>query len=655
MFNIRNLAKSVETAYVSTADTQWTTWTLDKAVTDGYVSCGWVHKAVSLIARNASTVPFVVKNSDNEIEYGHPLTKLLLNPHPFLNRLQFYELLHQWLQLSGNAYLYKITDSRQLAELYPISPDRIKPKESTDNLTFTEGYVLKKNGIYSKSSDFENDEIIHFNLTNPANPIMGISPLEAASKSVDLDNAQQNWNTGTMQNRGVVDSVFTFDRDLDKQQSESIMARIMSKFSSTFSRRQPLVLGSGAKYTRLSLTPAEVDFIESRKFNMSEIFIIFGIPPQLGGSEAASTYNNFSWALRVFWETTLIPLINGMATQFNNSFKDVLENGYYIAADYTNVEALKDNEQSKADTAKSYYDMGVPVSQLNTKFEMGLEEYDGWDKPFNGLKQSGMSEPQTTEERKQWKLIPNERRSAKSEAKRRDKIAEGPVKNAFSDLLKKQQKEVLKNIDLDEHISITQERVNTSILKYDTELQDLIQNTALSVAADFSKTVIVDQRGNSPDFEIRGEEEDLLLDEFINDSSYILAEKSLIQEATVKVVLEQVREAYENNWTVEELRQALEDTGVFSPERALRIARTEVGSAASIGQMVSGKVAGAQKKEWNTGGFEIREIHSARDGEVVGIDDRFSIQSGSIGPRFPSDPHVSAEDRINCKCFLSFL
>jgi len=70
--------------------------------------------------------------------------------------------------------------------------------------------------------------------------------------------------------------------------------------------------------------------------------------------------------------------------------------------------------------------------------------------------------------------------------------------------------------------------------------------------------------------------------------------------------------------------------------------------------MVAGKVAGAGRKTWNTGGFAVRSIHSARELESVGIDERFSIQDGSIGPRFPSDFQTTAADRVNCKCFLTF-
>jgi len=69
---------------------------------------------------------------------------------------------------------------------------------------------------------------------------------------------------------------------------------------------------------------------------------------------------------------------------------------------------------------------------------------------------------------------------------------------------------------------------------------------------------------------------------------------------------------------------------------------------------VSGIEAGATKKTWVTSGFEVRDTHAARSGETVGIDERFSAQIGSIGPRFPGDPDVDVADRVNCRCALTF-
>jgi len=106
--------------------------------------------------------------------------------------------------------------------------------------------------------------------------------------------------------------------------------------------------------------------------------------------------------------------------------------------------------------------------------------------------------------------------------------------------------------------------------------------------------------------------------------------------------------------TVQQIKDAILDSGVFSPERALRIARTTAGTAASIGQLASATVAGAKTKTWQTSQFEVRDDHSLRQGEMVSLDDRFSPQSFSTGPRYPLDPQSDVGDRVNCRCSMTF-
>ena len=646
-FKKRNLASALETLSVSGNAAVWTDWSIAKAVKDGYKASGWVYKAVSLISRNAATVPFVVKDKDDKILWDHPLTKLFLNPHPYLNRVQYFELLIQWIQLAGNAYMKKLDDSRVTKELWPISPDRIAPIESKDTSTFVDGYETKDgSGTSRKDPDLTTENIIHLNLIDPANPLQGISPLQACARAVDADVSQQNWNVSAMQNRGVVDGVFTFKSTLESGVMDTIMKRIMAKFSGSSAARKPLVLGSDATYTRLSLTPTEMDFLESRKFNRDEIFIIYGVPPQLGGSQESATYNNFAVSMRIFWEVTLIPLLQMFATQFTASFKDSLTDGQYIGNDLSGVEALRENQTEKAATSKLYYDMGVPFEQINTKFELGFKQYEGWEKPFNGLKQTKDSTTTQAEEKRSL-VLSTETRSIASENAKKKKLAEGPVVAAWESLLKRQ--------ELSVYLALSNNEDAVEVVKtFSDETRQLITNITVSVASQFADTVVVEKRGTPLNFEHRGGLEDELIDEYLKEEAYILEELSFIQQNTIDTILQQVRDGAEKGYSYELLRKALEDTGVFSPERALRIARTEVGSSASIGQFASAKVAGADFKIWNTAGAETRSAHVARSGEEVGIDERFSAQISAIGPRWPLDPKMSASDRINCDCFLTF-
>ena len=398
--------------YMKTPKAEWTEWTTKNAVKNGYAASGWVYRAVSLISGHISSIPWSVVNSTTgEKLADHPITTLLAHPNPEFSRMDFFELISSWQQLSGEAYIKKVEGADgQTAEIWPISPDRIAPIEGQGS-KLIEGYeILNEKGVKVKSSEYTTENTISVRFLDPANPCRGIGPLQVAAKSVDIDLDQLSWNKAAMQNRGVLDGVFTFDRTLDATAYDTVKKKIKELFSGPKNARDIGVIGSNAKYQRLSLTPAEMDFITSRRFNREEIFIIFGIPPQLAGVQDASTYNNYATSMRIFWELTLIPILDDIKDTFNFAFADELDAGTEIGYDVSSIPALKQTHREKGEISRMYHTMGVPVSALNDMFQLGIPEYEGWDistvtqnEKERGRQNEARSKEESTETRKSMK------------------------------------------------------------------------------------------------------------------------------------------------------------------------------------------------------------------------------------------------------------
>ena len=65
--------------------------------------------------------------------------------------------------------------------------------------------------------------------------------------------------------------------------------------------------------------------------------------------------------------------------------------------------------------------------------------------------------------------------------------------------------------------------------------------------------------------------------------------------------------------------------------------------------------AGFRIKTWDTKRDDrVRKFHHIRHGEFRGINERFSVQLGDIGPMYPRDPVVLPGDRFNCRCRLKY-
>ena len=636
----RNLAFSNSYA-IKTGAAQFKDWTIQNAVKDGYEANSWVYRAVSLIAKSSASVPWVVQNSEGE-HIDHYLSDLIAYPNPAISRQDVFELLISWLELGGNAYLNNVKVGGKSTELWPVSPDRLTPVLSKNISEWIKGYALDQ----SQKVHFEPDEILHFKYFNPANPYEGIGPLQAVRKTVDIDVDQLSWNKSAMQNRGVLDGVFSFKKEFRSQkQADAVKESLNERYAGG---RGFGVVGSEAKYERTALTPVQMDFMASRQFNRDEIFIIFGVPPQYAGTQESSTYNNYQTSELIFWFQKIIPLLNDIKDTLNFFFKAELGEGLHFNYDLGKIPAIRRALLERSKTAKILFEMGVPTSQLNRIFEFGIEEFDGWDVSHIKKTQDAQIEVKKTSKIVETrKSILLSKRSFEQEQKDRDEFSIKRAKG-IEILLGNQQEIIFDAIEKNATDIVGYINVEKLLLNSWSDWINFYNELTKEYAMIASGEVVLTRSAN-PDIEE-------LINKYLEEESTVLIEKSLIEKTTVSQLIDQVEEGIESAWTTAQLQQAIVDIGVFSPGRALRLSRTITGTSGSIGQFVGAKETGANYKKWINAGFEVRDLHISRAaGSAIKINDRFPAMAGAFqGPMFPLDNVLAPSDRVNCRCAMSF-
>jgi len=434
-----------KTFSVGGAAPTWNNWTVARSTKEGYIASGFVYRAVNEIKQAASSVTWLVVDSDNKPVDNHHITALLNRPNPGVPRQQFFELLIAWLQLSGNAYSRKVTVGGRTTELWLMTPDKVAPVAGTNAGVWVKSYH-RKGASGSVVETYNADEVTHFLLPNPANPLQGISPLQAAARAVDTDVAQLDFNKSAMDNRGVLDGVFVF-KELAVAQWDTVREKIRELYTGSRNARTPGVLSAEANYIRTGMTPAEMDFLESRKFNRDEIMLIFGVPPQLVGAQESSTFNNFAASQRIFWEQTIIPLLRKMQDTLQHSLSNELANGERIVFDTNAIAALQDNITDRVDAAKTLWDMGVPITQLNDRFELGLKEIPNADLAWTGNPPRPMQDTATqtlsSDTKKESRASKDLDMEWRAFDKKREELTAGKGFEVFSALFKDQKEAVL--------------------------------------------------------------------------------------------------------------------------------------------------------------------------------------------------------------------
>lgn len=360
---------------------EWTDWTSETAVKEGYKAAVFVYSCINKKAKAVASVPWYVSKQNSKGEWerviNHPLEMLIDKPNPFMSRSDLMERLVMNLDLTGNSLFKKVMVQNTTVELFPIGPDGIKP--IPHDTEFISGYTYK---VGTQKFDFKTEEILHAMLIDPSNPYWGLSPLQVAAKTVDTDVEAVTWNKIALQNRAVTDGTFTFDQPLTREQWIDARNQVREQHQGSRNARAPWVLGGGAKWQSMSLSPADMDFIEGRKMTREEICTVFDVPPPIVGILDKANYSNMKEARRVFWLDTIIPLLESIKNILNRSLNPEYGNGIEIDFDLSNVEALQENFNEKIEGAYKLWSMGIPFNTINQRLDLGFDEMPGGEVGF---------------------------------------------------------------------------------------------------------------------------------------------------------------------------------------------------------------------------------------------------------------------------------
>ena len=247
----------------------------------------WVYAAVNAIAQEvARQRPFLFLNTgqaDHEqtpLPHAHPLVRLLDNPNPWMTPWELWYLTVLYLELTGNCYWYTATSAAgRPAELWivPTPWVRVLP----DPLRFVKGYEVAAPGMNAEV--FAPDEIIHLKYPNPLDVHYGLSPLQANALTIDANTELHKSRYQSFLSGQRPGMMLHTDQTLTEPTIRRLEEKIQSRFSGRENWQRPLVLEQGLKASPWTLTPAEMDYLNSAKMTRDEIFAMFRVPGPVAG------------------------------------------------------------------------------------------------------------------------------------------------------------------------------------------------------------------------------------------------------------------------------------------------------------------------------------------------------------------------------------
>ena len=197
--------------------------------------------------------------------------------------------------------------------------------------------VGKEQKIYTIDYVTRKSQVLHLKSYNPSGSIYGVSCLEAAGRLIDLHNKATEWNHTLLKNGARPSGAFVVSGGnyLSDEQFKRLQQDLQEKYYGSSNAGRPMLLEGGLDWREMSISPKDMDFIESKN----------GVPPQLLGISGDNTYSNMQEARLALWEETLMPLLDKIADELGNWLSNMFRQDIIIDFDRDSISALTERRE----------------------------------------------------------------------------------------------------------------------------------------------------------------------------------------------------------------------------------------------------------------------------------------------------------------------
>lgn len=340
-------------------------WSVERAVAEGYERCLWTFKAVDAIASNQAALRFEVRDGEKPVD--HPLADLLnRRANPLETGPQFRERLSSQILLSSRGAFVEVglSNAGTPIRLDLLPPGRTRPVPATDDTDkLIDHYeITRANGDLVQLPP---DRVRWFRKPHPIDPWRGMTPLEAAGFSIELDFFARLYNISFLRNDGRPGGVIAVNGEMNPDE----MDRIEERFSGGPGAAGELAVINGElTYVDLATRPRDMAYQVTSRTAKEEILTAFGVGESVIGNSAGRTWDNAEQERFNFWTVAMSPHLALLVTGFDEDSDDDLLGAF----DTSKIDVLQRPERARRQEALEQFQAGL-ISPDEYREAAGLE------------------------------------------------------------------------------------------------------------------------------------------------------------------------------------------------------------------------------------------------------------------------------------------
>lgn len=629
----------------------------------------WVYVCVDKIADSVSAIPLKLmkynKNGDDTEVYDHPALNLLDRPNEQMTGRDFRYITMTHLELTGNAYWLK-DKPKNPTTLFPLNPRYVTPKLAKDGMSI-DSYTFRAAGgqVGSISTTvYQPDSIIHPKYPNPKSPLIGRGTLEPIAEWVDVDNYATEYNRRFFLNSATFGGAIQTEAT-----SEDALTKVQMAFNNNHKGLQNahkfIFLPKGSELNDTGVTPKDMQMQQADATFRDKILAAFGVPKSVVGIVEDVNRANAESSNYVFSVFTVKPKTDRLVTYLNEFYLPLFpgtDQMYFTYDDPTPENATLEITENQASLGNA------PWKSVNeVRAEKGLPPIDGGDVvntlttliPINTIDlpegEDAEIEPEPAKAMRLPRSVDKTSRAVDSivdkvaplflksiengqmeiehkEFINRVTIYEQQFEKATRDHDQRQKQEVLnllKDLDITKHVS------TTDLFDKEKEIAKM-ESFATPIVLKVSK-----DEGERATLKVANQQ----LNNFIKKDYSVSSRLNSIIEASIRrmsrsytqttldLLVLKINEGIDEGYSIDKIASIVSEVyGLSEAYRALRIARTEVFSAANDASKDAYIQSGVVKTiRWKTAEDElVCPFCGPLDNTVISVEESFFKKGDTV-------------------------
>ena len=351
-----------------------------------------VYACVRVLSESLASLPLVIyqrrADGGKDKVTDHWLYRLLAKrPNRFQNPFEWREMLQGHLALRGNAYNQIITNAKgEVVELMPLHPDRIRLE-----LLPSGEYRYRFTDRFGTESILPRGEVWHLRGLS-SDGLMGMSPIELARENLGMALAAQDYGARFFANDAKpTGGWIEFPGSFKDSEAKKVFRESYQQAQSGANRGKVLVLENGMKFHEVGVTNKDAQFLELRKFQITDVARLFRVPPHMIGDLDRATFSNIEQQSLEFVMHTMTPWAERWEASIES---ELLLEGDDIEVEFDFANLMRGDAASRA----SYYQSGIQngwLTRNEARIAENLNPLEGLDEPLRPL---NMVEESTAED-----------------------------------------------------------------------------------------------------------------------------------------------------------------------------------------------------------------------------------------------------------------